>query len=540
MIPISNQQTSTSGNSNDGLGGFSGFGITQTGPWQSKQKAYLYDPSGKFLQEIEPSNPNARDYGELAAKLIVAIAGGGAAASAMGGAAAGAGGFGAEGGMAGGAVGAGGGGAAGSAIGTAAGSAAGGVGTMPTLPLVGTEGLATIPEFGAAGAAGGGAVGTLPSLEAFSTAGGPSALPEFSASGLGGGISAGGVAKAGGGLASAAGAGGGGGGGSSGTPSKAALDGTNSFGANSAPNALDISALQNAAPGSPAANAVADLAKSLGYSDSASFLTQLKSMGSDALSSIGSLIPGGWQGLLGAGLSYLGGKQAVDASSAAANAQLQGVRESNALLKAIYDDQKALQEPFRQNGLAAGNRLDTLLGIGGDKTSADYGSAARNFTSADFLAGQDPGYQWRISQGEKALQRAASAGAGIQSGKYLKDAMDYNQNQASQEYQNAYNRFQTNRAAVLNPLQSMYGSGQSAANTVTSAAGNYGNNASNNITSGANAQAAGIVGRGNAWNNAISQGLNTFSQNELMNRLMQPSAYGSYGGYGGISNPYVS
>lgn len=377
VVPISNQQTSTSGNSNDGLGGFSGFGITQTGPWQSKQKAYIYGPDGTFQQEIEPSNPNARDYGELAAKLIVAIAGGGAAASAMSGAAAGAGGFGAEGGMAGGAVGAGGGGAAGSAIGTAAGSA-GGVGTMPTLPMFGTEGLSTLPEFGAAG----GTVGTLPSLQAFSTAGVPSSLPEFSASGLGG-IGAGGIAKAGGGLASAAGAGGGGG--SDGTVSKAALDGTNVFGANSAPDALNIDSLVNAAPGSESANAVAQIAKTLGYSDTQSFLNQLKSSTSGLLGPAASIL-GGAAGAAGTpGHSASETKQLPDYLKGPVVGDLiprtQGLLASQMPMAQQYGAQMASQGKDLMNAPVAGNGFAGLQSSGNSNVNqfgkvqmADVGS----------------------------------------------------------------------------------------------------------------------------------------------------------------------
>ena len=52
----------------------------------------------------------------------------------------------------------------------------------------------------------------------------------------------------------------------------------------------------------------------------------------------------------------------------------------------------------------------------------------------------DPGYQFRLSEGERALQNSASGRGAVRTGGTLKDILAFGQNLASQEYANTYNR----------------------------------------------------------------------------------------------------
>ena len=52
----------------------------------------------------------------------------------------------------------------------------------------------------------------------------------------------------------------------------------------------------------------------------------------------------------------------------------------------------------------------------------------------------DPGYQWRRDQGNKAVERSAAAGGMLQSGKTLKSLQRWSQGLAAQEYRDAYGR----------------------------------------------------------------------------------------------------
>ena len=53
---------------------------------------------------------------------------------------------------------------------------------------------------------------------------------------------------------------------------------------------------------------------------------------------------------------------------------------------------------------------------------------------------KDPGYQFRLSEGEKAIERSAAARGMLQSGRTLKELERYGQGVASQEFENAYSR----------------------------------------------------------------------------------------------------
>ena len=203
------------------------------------------------------------------------------------------------------------------------------------------------------------------------------------------------------------------------------------------------------------------------------------------------------------GAAILGGSyMSSQASKNAANTQADAA--SNAA---------ALQQPFLQNGYIAQNRLMDVLGIGPNTTSTEYGIANRNFSPTDLTNNLDPGYGFRFNEGMKALNATAAARGGSISGNAMKGAIDYGQNAASQEYTNAFNRYQTNRSNLLNPLQSLAGQGLTTAGNV----GNIG-------MQGANATASGQVGSANAINNGINQGVSQYQTASLMNKLFPSSA----------------
>ena len=104
----------------------------------------------------------------------------------------------------------------------------------------------------------------------------------------------------------------------------------------------------------------------------------------------------------------------------------------------------------------------------------------------------------------RALERSASARGGLLSGGTLKGIQRFGQDLASQEYGNAFNRFQVERAARLSPLQSLMGSGQSAANMMTSATGQAGQGIAGSQLGQGQARASGYVGQANALAGALN------------------------------------
>jgi hypothetical protein len=185
----------------------------------------------------------------------------------------------------------------------------------------------------------------------------------------------------------------------------------------------------------------------------------------------------------------------------AGRAQERAAERSEARLEAANRRQEELQEPFRQAGLTAQSELMSLLGLGGDTTAPGYGSMTKQFGMDQFQ--QDPGYAFRQSESLKAMERSAAARGNLLSGSTLKGVQRFSQDLASQEYQNAFNRYQVERAARLNPLQSLMGSGQSAANVMTSAAGNLGQGLAGAEMAAGQARASGYVGQANALAGAL-------------------------------------
>ena len=232
------------------------------------------------------------------------------------------------------------------------------------------------------------------------------------------------------------------------------------------------------------------------------------------------------------GSAVIGGVSARSASKAqqqaaetAAAASRETTQSSIEAQERMFNRQVELQEPFRETGLAAQNRLADLLGIRGRTDQPGYGYGLQRFTMDNYQA--DPGYGFRLKRGLDAMERTAAARGGLLSGNQLRGAMEFGQDLASQEYGNAFNRYQTERANILNPLQSLGGVGQTATNTLTGAAGNlgagmasaYGNLGSalsaNAINAG-NARASGYMGTANALSSAIGQGLNYYQNQQLM------------------------
>lgn len=229
---------------------------------------------------------------------------------------------------------------------------------------------------------------------------------------------------------------------------------------------------------------------------------------------------------LGVGSSIMGSK----AAKSAAATQAAAAQASTDAQERMFGTQIELQEPFREAGLSGQNRLLELLGIGGDKAAGDYGRyASAEFTPEQFSKYQDPGYAFRMSEGIKALDRSAAARGNLMSGAQLKGINQYGQDLASQEYMNAFNRYQTARTNTLNPFSSLAGVAQSSANTLGNAASQFGSQMGANIIGAGNAMAAGQVGAANAINQGIGQGLNFYQGQQYLNRLPDYSQNNLYG-----------
>jgi hypothetical protein len=219
------------------------------------------------------------------------------------------------------------------------------------------------------------------------------------------------------------------------------------------------------------------------------------------------------------GGSIIGGGMAAQGGRDAANTQAAAADRAAALQKEMFDEQQRMSAPYREAGVTGQNRLMELLGLGANTGAEGYGRYSKDFGMSDFQA--DPGYAFRLAEGQQALDRQAAARGGLISGGALKAATRYGQDMGSQEYGNAYNRYQTNRSNQLAPLGSLMASGQAAAAGAAAQAGQYGANAGNLMMQSGQAQAAGQLGAGNSINNALNTAASAYQNQENFNKYLR-------------------
>lgn len=206
------------------------------------------------------------------------------------------------------------------------------------------------------------------------------------------------------------------------------------------------------------------------------------------------------------------------ATERAAQLQRESAREALDLQRQMYQESVARQEPWMQAGRNALTQL----------------TAASQYTPFGMQQFQaDPGYAFRMQEGMRALERGAAARGGLLSGNTLRATQRYGQDLASQEYQNAFNRYQAERQARLGPLQSLAGVGQTTAQALGGAGQQYGSQAGQMITGlGANLANLGMSQAGTAANAMMARG-SAYQRGLGDLAYMTGRYYGGGGGGGG-------
>ena len=202
----------------------------------------------------------------------------------------------------------------------------------------------------------------------------------------------------------------------------------------------------------------------------------------------------GWTAAAIVASSVIGSK----AASKAAGTQSAASDRAAELQNQQFQQNFARQKPFYDVGV---NALPELVNA----------SKYTNFGMDQFQA--DPGYAFRLGEGTKALERSAAARGGLLSGGTGKALQRFGQELGSQEYTNAFNRYQAERQARLGPLQSLTGMGQTTAQQIGAAGQNMASNVGDAMGSAAAARASGYVGAANALTGGLNQYLN-YSQGQ--------------------------
>jgi len=180
----------------------------------------------------------------------------------------------------------------------------------------------------------------------------------------------------------------------------------------------------------------------------------------------------GGAALVGGGMAasgYFGNKSAKKAAKAQADAMYAYIREmrKNGKLAIGY------QRPYEEAGRGGLNMLQQLITGNPEEVTSRLEAT--------------PGYQFRMSQGQTAVQNLLASQGGLKSGAAMKALTDYAQGTASQEFGNQ-----------VGYAQGLAGIGQNAAISM----GNYQMTTGSNI---ANAMQQGISGQGMAMANRDAQ-----------------------------------
>lgn len=221
----------------------------------------------------------------------------------------------------------------------------------------------------------------------------------------------------------------------------------------------------------------------------------------------------GWVAAAVVGSSLIG----ANAASKAASTQADAANRAADLQYKQYQEDVQRQKPFYDVGV---NALPELV----------QASKYKNFGMDQFQ--QDPGYAFRLKEGQQALDRQAAARGGLISGGALKAAQRYGQEMGSQEYTNAFNRYQAERQARLGPLQAMTGMGQTTAQQIGAAGQNMAGNVGEAYQGAANARASGYVGGANALTSGLGTYLNYRQGSNMVNAMRGGGGYGTPAGYG--------
>jgi hypothetical protein len=247
-------------------------------------------------------------------------------------------------------------------------------------------------------------------------------------------------------------------------------------------------------------------------------------------STLSSLLPTTPAGLaaLGSGAgSAISGLLGANAATNAAQIQADAAKAASANQLAMFNTLNTQQAPYRAQGYNALNQIGSMLpgqsiqyDAAGNPvgTITGTGYLTQQYGPQDFAAGVDPGYMFRLQQGQMANQRAGNVSGGGLGGNVMRGLQDYTQGQASQEYNNAFNRFQTQRSNIYNTLAGIAGIGQTGQTATNTAGTNMATAASQLGVGSAAAQAAGQTGAANAYSNAINNVVNNYTLASLLNQ----------------------
>lgn len=198
------------------------------------------------------------------------------------------------------------------------------------------------------------------------------------------------------------------------------------------------------------------------------------------------------------GTSVLGGVGQAIGARKAAKTEANSAAAAQKMQREMFDISRQDQMPWMQAGQAGLNQYASMMGLkqGEGGTYAYDPATAAN---AAQMMQADPGYQFRMNQGQRALENSAAARGGLLSGNTARALTEYGQDYGSQEFQN-----------ILNRYAALSGIGQNQAQNIAGQRANMASNVGNAMMQGGAARASGYTGMGNAITDAMSSGMGLY------------------------------
>jgi hypothetical protein len=217
----------------------------------------------------------------------------------------------------------------------------------------------------------------------------------------------------------------------------------------------------------------------------------------------------GWAGAAQYGAPILSALLQSQGASDAASAQRDAANQATALQRDQFNQVRADAAPWRAAGENALAKLSGLL---------QDGSLTSKFAGMNPM--EEAGYKFASREGQRAIDNSAAARGGI-GGASLKAGARFAEDNANKFYNDAFNRFQTERTNTTNPLFQLAGFGPQANQQVAGAGQNYANQAGANSIFGGQAQAGNNIAQGNIYAGAVNQLASLYGRQQDSNGINQ-------------------
>ncbi len=216
-------------------------------------------------------------------------------------------------------------------------------------------------------------------------------------------------------------------------------------------------------------------------------------------------------------MSVISGIVGASASKSAANKQADAAREATDVQLQMFREGQEATAPWREKGKEALNTLAAKIAAGPGKFETS------------------PGYEFRLGEGTKAIERSAAAKGGLFSGRVGMELQRYGQGEASKEY----NNWLANYYQSLAPYQSLAGVGQTTAMEGSRAGNAIAANVGQNTLAAGQAAAGGDINRANALTGAMNSGANNYLTWKYLNSR-NPSSTTAVSGYASGYDPELA